>query len=385
MKSILLLGASGSIGEQTLDIMSAHPNEFSLIAFSVGHHIEKIPSILLNNQDVKGFCVENPADCESLKTMYPKLLILSGDEGLITLIRKFDVDLVINALVGFVGLAPTITALKRGTDVALANKESLVVGGELINNLLKQVQARLYPIDSEHVALSKCLQGHKPSEISRLILTASGGAFRDISREGLENVTIDDALHHPSWSMGKKITIDSATMMNKGFEVIEAHYLFHMPASKIAIVMHDESKVHSLVQFIDGSYLADIGPADMRIPIAYALYGEERTAQKVRGLAPEDFGAFHFHAFDIKRYPCVGFALKALKTKGSLPAVLNASNEVAVNAFLQGEIRFIEIESIIERALANHVLIKEPTLRQLVAVDSATRRFCLQLIKGKTK
>lgn len=385
MKRILLLGASGSIGEQTLDIIDAQPNEFSLVAFSVGHQIDKVPQILEKNRDVKGFCVENASDCVSLRTIYPQLIIFCGDEGLIALIRKFRVDLVVNALVGFVGLVPTITALKRGSDVALANKESLVVGGELINDILKKNKARLYPIDSEHVALTKCLQGRKPSEISRLVLTASGGAFRDLSRKALENVTVEAALQHPSWSMGKKITIDSATMMNKGFEVIEAHYLFHMAASKISIVMHDESKVHSLVQFVDGSYLADIGPADMRIPIAYALYGEERTKQNVRGLSLEDFGTFHFRAFDPKRYPCVGFALRALKVKGSLPAVLNASNEMAVNAFLQGDIRFLEIESIIEKALANHALIKHPTLRQLVTVDSLTRSFCLQLIKGKTK
>lgn len=385
MKRLILLGASGSIGEQTLDIINANPGDFSLVAFSVGHHIEKIAGILEKNPDVKGFCVENNSDCDSLRTLYSHLDIVSGDEGLTYLIQRYSVDLVVNALVGFVGLIPTVTALEKSIDVALANKESLVVGGDLIDRILKLGKVRLFPIDSEHVALSKCLQGHKPSEVSKLILTASGGAFRNLTRKELNHVTVKEALQHPSWSMGKKITIDSATMINKGFEVIEAYYLFHMPFNKITIVMHDESKVHSLVQFVDGSYLADIGPADMRIPIAYALYGEQRTEQKVRGLTLEEFGTLHFHGFDKKRYPCVGFALKALKTKGSLPAVLNASNEVAVNAFLEGQISFLEIESIIEKALANHVLIKHPSLQQLVAVDQATRSFALELIKGKTR
>jgi len=385
MKKIILLGASGSIGEQTLDIINANPGDFSLVAFSVGNHIEKITEIVAKNVDVKGFCVENASDCDSFRKLFPGLYIVSGDAGLTDLINKFSADLVVNALVGFVGLVPTVGALRNGIDVALANKESLVVGGELINEILAQSKARLFPIDSEHVAISKCLQGHKPSEVKQLILTASGGSFRTLSRKELKNVTVTDALHHPSWSMGKKITIDSATMMNKGFEVIEAHYLFHMPENQISIVMHDESKVHSLVQFIDGSYLADIGPADMRIPIAYALYGENRTEQKVRGLPLEEFGTLHFHSFDKKRYPCVGFALKALKAKGSMPAVLNASNEIAVNAFLEGQIDFLEIESIIEKSLTNHKLIKHPTLQQLVAVDKAARSFALQLIKGKTQ
>ena len=275
--------------------------------------------------------------------------------------------------------------MELNTDLALANKESLVVGGEIINRILKTTNAKLYPIDSEHVALAKCLKGKKKTEIKRLILTASGGSFRDLSREELAHVTKEDALKHPSWSMGAKITIDSATMMNKGFEVIEAKYLFNLPVDKIDILLHDESVIHSLVEFVDNSYLADLGPADMKVPIAYALYQKERKKITTRSLNLEDLGTLHFRKLDLKRYPCISYALKAIKQGGTLPCVLNASNEEAVYAFLEGKISFIEIEEIINMMLDSHRVISDPMIDDIVYVDKLTRKLTIEEIKRRTQ
>ena len=274
MKKICLLGSTGSIGSQTIELINENPKDFSLVAVSCGKNIELFRKILANNKNIKWACVQLENDYLVLKEEFKNINFYYGDEGLLELLQDCykSIDLVVNALVGFAGFLPSVRTLELNTDLALANKESLVVGGEIINRILKTTNAKLYPIDSEHVALAKCLKGKKKTEIKRLILTASGGSFRDLSREELAHVTKEDALKHPSWSMGAKITIDSATMMNKGFEVIEAKYLFNLPVDKIDILLHDESVIHSLVEFVDNSYLADLGPADMKVPIAYALY-----------------------------------------------------------------------------------------------------------------
>ena len=376
---ILVLGASGSIGEQTLDIISSNTNDFELVGFSVGNNVKVLKKILKKFPSVKYVCVKNEKDYLLLKKKYINISFYYGDGGLISLINNAQPEMVVNALVGFVGLSPTIYSLENNIDVAIANKESIVVGGELINNILKTSKAKLYPIDSEHVALAKCLKGNNKN-VAKLILTASGGAFRNLDRDELKNVTKEDALKHPSWSMGEKITIDCATMMNKGFEVIEAHYLFNVEPEKIDILMHDESKVHSLVLLDDGSYIADIGPSDMRIPISYALYKNERVNTNIR-LPLEDFGNFHFHKFNPNRYPCVGFALKALKQGGTMLACLNASNEIAVNAFLRKEIKFLDIEKVIETTCKRHRVISNPTLEDLVYADKISREESLRIIK----
>ncbi len=381
MKRILLLGASGSIGQQTLEVIYNHPEDFVLVGFSVGLKTSEVSKIVSQNPSVSGFCIQEATRREELQKHYADKKVFSGDQGLMDLIAKIPCDLVVNALVGFVGFPPTVAAIEKGYDVALANKESLVVGGELIQTLLKKYRVHLFPIDSEHVALAKCLHQHASSEVERLILTASGGSFRNLSREQLSRVTVEDALRHPSWSMGKKITIDSATMMNKGFEIIEAHYLFGYPLEKIDVILHDESKVHSLVEFKDGSFLADIGPADMRIPIAYALYGGQRNAPSCQRLHLEDFGDFHFHRFDPHRFPCVGYARQALTHGGTALATLNAANEVGVYAFLEGKIDFLKIEAIIEKCLAEMPLIKHPTFEQIVLADRQARTFASHLIK----
>lgn len=372
MRDIVLLGASGSIGEQTLQVLKAYPKTFSLIGFSVGKRIEKIHRIIQDFPSVHYICVQEKQAQESLELQYPTIHFFSEDQGLISLIRETKPKMVVNALVGFVGFLPTYYALEMGIDVALSNKESLVVGGSLLNELQKKTKAKIYPIDSEHVALAKCLRGQKG--VRKLILTASGGAFRSFNREALKDVKKEDALKHPSWNMGEKITIDCATMMNKGFECIEAHYLFHIPMEQIDILLHDESKIHSLVSFQDGSYLADIGPSDMRIPITYALFQGKRKDPKVaKSLLIEEFGTFHFHPFDAERFPCVSYARKAMKEGGTMPTVLNASNEVAVHAFLQDRIPFLMIEEVIEKCMLCHRVIEHPTVDDIVYVDRWAR------------
>ena len=383
MMNILLLGASGSIGEQTIDIIKSNSKEFSLVGVSCGKNINKLKQILNEINSIECVCVQEENEIEELRKEYPHLTFFSKDEGLLKLIDASKPNMVVNALVGFVGFLPSVHTLKANIDLALANKESLVVGGDIINALLKKTKARLYPIDSEHVALAKCLQNKKKKEIKRLVITASGGSFRDLTRNQLVNVTKEDALKHPSWSMGAKITIDSATMMNKGFEIIEAKHLFNIPVSKIEVLLHDESVIHSLVEFVDNSYLADLGPADMRVPIAHALFEGKRNSIETKSLNLEDLGTLHFRKLDPNRYPCLDYALRAISTGGTLPCVLNACNEEAVYAFLRGDIKFLEIEEIIDLMISSHRVIDEPTIEDLVYVDSLTRKLTLEEIKRR--
>lgn len=383
MKRICLLGSTGSIGKQTIDIIKTTSNEFSLVAVSCGKNVEELRKILNSFDSIKHVCVQQQKDMETLKEEYKNIDFYCESNGLCELIDASNPDMVVNALVGFVGFVPSIHTLEKGLVLALANKESLVVGGEIINKLLKDKKGKLYPIDSEHVALSKCLQGKKKKEIKRLVITASGGSFRDLSRKQLINVKKEDALKHPSWSMGEKITIDSATMMNKGFEIIEAKYLFGLPLSKIDILLHDESVIHSLVEFVDNSFLADLGPADMRIPIAHALFEGKRKIINTKSLELEELGSLHFRKMDIKRYPCISYALKAIKIGGSLPTVLNASNEEAVYSFLRGDIAFLEIEEIVELMINSHRIIDNPTVEDIVYVDALTRKLTLEEIERR--
>ena len=385
MKKICLLGSTGSIGSQTIELINENPRDFSLVAVSCGQNIELFRKILMNNKEIKWACVQLEKDYLLLKEEFKEINFHYGDEGLLKLIEESKSDMVVNGLVGFAGFLPSVHTLELNIDLALANKESLVVGGEIINRIIKKSTSKIYPIDSEHVALAKCLKGKRKKEIKRLILTASGGSFRDLSREELKKVTKEEALKHPSWSMGAKITIDSATMMNKGFEVIEAKYLFDLPVEKIDILLHDESVIHSLVEFVDNSYLADLGPADMKVPIAYAMYQKERKKINTRSLNLEDLGSLHFRKLDLNRYPCISYALKAIKIGGTLPCVLNASNEEAVYAFLRGEISFIEIEEIINMMLESHRVISNPTIDDIVYVDELTRKLTIEEIKRRTQ
>ncbi|MFA5421859.1 MAG: 1-deoxy-D-xylulose-5-phosphate reductoisomerase [Bacilli bacterium] len=378
MKRLLLLGASGSIGQQTLDVIASNRQDFELVAFSVGEKVDVVAKILRQHASVRYVCVKHREYLDVLTRQFCEVTFFSGDDGLIKLVNNVDCDLVINALVGFAGFPPTIAALKKKATICLANKESLVVGGEIVQRLLKKGYGKLYPIDSEHVALAKCLSRvAREGDVERLILTASGGAFRHLSKEQLADVKVEDALKHPTWQMGAKITIDSATMMNKGFEVIEAHYLFGYPLSKIDILMHDESYVHSLVKLKDGSFLADISNPDMRTPIAYALYEGRITYDVTKVKTIRQLAAYHFHEFDPLKYPCVELAKAALKKGGTAPAILNAANEGAVHAFLENRISFLSIHDIIAKVL-ERAKIKRQTIRNVIQADKKTR---LQLRK----
>ncbi|MBP5092143.1 MAG: 1-deoxy-D-xylulose-5-phosphate reductoisomerase [Bacilli bacterium] len=377
MRKILLLGASGSIGSQALDILKRDRHSFLLTAFSVGFHIEKIEGILNDFPSVTSICVRKEEDYESLKGKYPNIKFYWGDEGLKEISEEADYDMAVNALVGFSGLVPSITILNRDKILALANKESLVVGGKLITKILAEGKGKLYPIDSEHVAIAKLLSRVDIKDVEKVLITASGGSFRDLSLKELENVTPEMALNHPTWKMGAKITIDSATMMNKGFEVIEAMVLFGLKSEQVEILMHDESHVHSLLLLKDGSYLADISVPDMHGPIEYALYEGKVDFNLVKANKLKDLGPYHFHKFDPNRYKAPIIAIKAYEAGGDESAVLNAANEEAVYAFLRGDIPFLSIEKEVEKALSKIAFDHEHiSLRKILQLDQLTRIYC---------
>jgi 1-deoxy-D-xylulose-5-phosphate reductoisomerase len=383
MRKVALLGASGNIGSQSLDLFAQDRTSFELVAISVGHHVEKIEGILASFPSVQSVCVQEEADAKSLQISHGNLHVYWGDDGLVSLLNDCGCDMVENALVGFSGLVPSLTSLRLGKILCLANKESLVVGGTIIERLLHEGKGQLYPIDSEHVAIAKCLSKVKREDVERLVITASGGAFRKLSRSELTGVTPEMALQHPTWKMGAKITIDSATMMNKGFEVIEAHYLFDWPVDKIEVLLHDESEVHSLLLMKDGTYYADVGKPDMHGPIAYAIYEGKAPFEVRHEKTIQDFGDYHFHAFDPKRYPAVPMALKALREGGIETTVLNAANEEAVHLFLEGKIPFLDIEQACSLALANFPNIMRPTLRDILTTDSLTRLYVRRKFGGQ--
>ena len=381
MKSILLLGASGSIGTQTIDVIINNPSKYNLVGFSVGKRIEYIDTILTKFENIKHICVQLENDYLNLKEKYQDINFYYGDDGLINLIKNVEFDMCVNALVGFSGFRPTIEVINKNKDLALANKESLVVGGELINKLLKNSKTKIYPIDSEHSGLYKCLMRTNHNDINKLFITASGGSFRHLNREQLKDVTLEDALKHPTWSMGAKITIDSATMMNKGFELIEAYHLFNYPLSKIDVVMHDESFVHSGIFKKDNSIIIDFSKPDMRNPIFEAMNEYQIIKEPITISNFDELEGYHFHQYDKNRYPMVELAKWALEQGGTYPCVLNASNEIAVNLFLKNKITFLDIENIVKLSLHNHKGIINPTYEDYVQVDKQTRLNCLNMFK----
>lgn len=373
MRKVILLGASGNIGEQALDILLDR-SRYELVGISVGQRVGKIERILHNFHSISSICVKNEGDVSALKKHYPDKKIYHGDAGLISLLEETPCDMVINALVGFSGLRPSIKALELNRILALANKESLVVGGHLVNALLDEGKGKLYPIDSEHVAFAKCLSKVNREEVDSFLITASGGAFRNKSRAELIDVTPEEALAHPTWNMGKKITIDCATMFNKGFEIIEAKVLFDCPLDKISPIIHRESYVHSLLRMKDGSYVADVGKPDMHGPIEYALKEADLPFEVMHVDKLEDLGDFHFAPFAKDRYPAVSICLKAYRMGGTALAVLNAADEEAVALFLNKKIPFVDIEKIVDEAL-NYFPIKEGTLENLILFDNMARDF----------
>ena len=385
MKRLTLLGATGSIGTQTVDIVLQHPDLFEITALSAGHNIKTLKKILA---DIPAgiVCVSEESDALALQKEYPGIEFVYGDEGLCTLAMRSDYDLLVNALVGFVGFLPTLKAIECGHDVALANKETLVCGGALIDRALKQYGRKLYPIDSEHSAIFQCLQGNKKEQVKRLIITASGGSFRNLKREELRDVTVEQALAHPNWSMGAKITIDSADMMNKGFEVTEAHWLFDLPYEQIDVIMHPESVVHSMVEYADHSIIAQLGAPDMRLPIQYALTWPERYDYRLdEPLDLARLGTLHFSAPDYERFPLLALAYEAGKKGGNLGAVMNAANEVANQAFRNREIPFLMIEEIVIDAVHSARFSELNTVQDLIDADTWGREYALERIRSFNK
>ena len=374
MKKVLLLGASGSIGSQTLDIIRQYPNDFELVGFSVGKNYEKAKEILLEFKNVKYVFITQKEDARKLQQGFPTLKIFYGKCGLKSLINKCDFDQCVDALVGFVGMEPAIRVLNKNKILCLANKEALVSGGTIINKLLEEGKGKLYPIDSEHVALAKCLSKCDIKDVQSLIITASGGALRNVEISDLAKQTPEDALKHPTWNMGAKITIDCATMMNKGFEIIEAYYLYHFPLNKIRVQMHDESLIHSAVELNDGTLIVDYGKPDMHEPIKWAMFEGQSEFQVYKVKSLEEFKDCHFHEYDYKRYPCTEIAKQALLDGASKMIALNAANETAVYRFLNHEIGFLDIAKFVGEKVANQKLIRYPSLRQIKKIDRKARK-----------
>lgn len=383
MKELYLLGATGSIGTQVLDIVKQNPDEFKVVTMTANHRIEALKH-LINEFKPEFVSVGQESDAIALQKEYPHLEVGYGPSGLMkaSTYHSDHLDtLLVNALVGISGLLPTVEAIKIKRDIALANKETLVVAGDIINQLLQEYQVNLYPIDSEHSAIWQCLNGEDSKSIHKLIITASGGTFRDYLRSHLQTVTVEEALKHPNWSMGNKITIDSATMMNKGFEVIEAYHLFHVLPHQIETIIHRESIVHSMVEFNDHSIIAQLSDHDMRLPISYALFYPKRVSNPVRSLNLVKLGKLSFEEVSFDRYPCLSYAYQALNKGGNACAILNAANEAAVDLFLKYQIDFLSIETIIKEALDTTPWIEKPTLMQLINTDEAVKKLIYQRYK----
>lgn len=366
MKKISILGATGSIGTQAIEVLKNNRDQFQLISLSAGKNIDKLRSIL-ETVDPKLVSVMDDRDKSLLTAEFPDITFVSGESGLYE-IAGDDSDMLLTAVMGSVGLGPTLKAIENGKDIALANKETLVAAGSLVMDAAKKNNVDIIPVDSEHSAIFQCLRGEKHSEIKQLIITASGGSFRDLTREQLDNVTLADALNHPNWSMGQKITIDSATMMNKGLEVIEAKWLFDLEIDRISTLLHKESTIHSMVEFVDNSIIAQLGNSDMKLPIQYAFSHPDRLPMN----NPLDFNTLsqlNFKPMDFERFNMLKLAYEAIKIGGTMPAVMNAANEYAVDRFLKGEISFLDIEKIVELRMNQHKVIDGPDLETILYYD----------------
>ncbi|RBP06784.1 1-deoxy-D-xylulose 5-phosphate reductoisomerase [Rossellomorea aquimaris] len=374
LKKISLLGATGSIGTQTLDVIRENPEEFKLTAMSVGRNIEEARKMIMEFSP-QLISVQRKEDAELLKKEWSSVKVLYGEEGLVEVACHQDADVLVNAVLGSVGLHPTLQAIEAGKMIAIANKETLVTAGHLVMEAARKKNTTLLPVDSEHSAIFQALQGEQEKNIEKLIITASGGSFRDRSREDLVGVTVTEALNHPNWSMGAKITIDSASMMNKGLEVIEAHWLFDIPYDQIEVVQHRESIIHSMIQFHDSSVMAQLGTPDMRVPIQYALTYPDRLIRPGKRLDLVEMGKLHFEEMDLNRFRCLAFAYEAGRIGGSMTTVLNAANEAAVSMFLENKISFLDIEAYIEKAMSTHQVIHRPDLETIHEIDQQTRQL----------
>ncbi|MBD7967255.1 1-deoxy-D-xylulose-5-phosphate reductoisomerase [Paenibacillus gallinarum] len=379
MKKISILGSTGSIGTQTLDVVRMHPEEFQVEGLSAGTNIELLIEQAKAYRPRK-VSVSRKEDVDYVRMHVPEgTEVYYGNEGLIEVAAGTDADTVITAVMGSVGLTSTLAAIREGKQIGLANKETLVTAGHLVTALAQEKQVQIIPVDSEHSAIFQCLNGEQLREVKQITLTASGGSFRDLTRQQLQHVTVEDALKHPNWSMGSKITIDSATMVNKGLEVIEARWLFDLPYEKINVLLHPESIIHSFVEFQDTSMIAQMGNPDMRVPIQYALTYPQRLPSPASSLSLSEIGTLHFKEMDMERFPCLKLAYECGKIGGTATTAFNAANEVAVARFLKGDISFLKIEEIIARVLDTHQSIPSPDLEQIEQVDKQVRDIATSL------
>jgi len=382
MKSIAILGSTGSVGVTTLDVVSRFPERFRVVAMAAGYNLELMAE-QVRRFDPELVSVATPElACELAARVRPSHpVILSGSEGAVAVATHPQAQLVMSALVGALGLGPTLAAIRSGKDIAFANKEVLVVAGELMTRAVREYGVRLLPVDSEHNAIFQCLQGRASNSVKRVILTASGGPFREWPAERFAWITVEDALKHPTWRMGNKITIDSATLMNKGLEVIEAHWLFNLDPEQISVVIHPQSVIHSMVEMVDGSVIAELAVADMAIPIAFALaYPERLELAHLKPLSLIDHVNLAFEEPDLARFPCLRLGYEALRAGGTMAACLNAANEELVAGFLAGHTRFIDIPRHLETVMRRHRNYEAYTLEDVLEADQWARLMARELI-----
>ena len=380
MKKVAIFGSTGSIGTTTLKIIEENPNLFSAITLVARTNLEKLLE-QIQKFHPKHVYIYSKEDAKTIEKYYPELDIYYGKEGLIKISKLEDIDIAVSALVGISGLEPTYHMIQHIKTVALANKEVLVTGGQLIMELAKKYNTKLLTVDSEHSAIMQCLQGEEKNKIDRILLTASGGPFFD--KEITDNITAEQALNHPTWKMGPKVTIDSSTMMNKGFEVIEAKWLFDVSPEQIQVVIHRQSLVHSMVQFKDGTIMANIGPKDMQIPIAYALNYPVRLPNFIQKLDLFSIKSLEFEEPDFKKFKCLKLAFDAIQLGHSHQVVLNAANEVLVNAFIENRILYTDIPKYIQKALLEHKSISLNTIEQILKLDLKTKKRIEEMLNNR--
>lgn len=379
-QQLVILGSTGSIGEQALEIVREQPERFNILALSCNRSWESLAEQVREFEPAYALvCDEGCYEPFKERVADLKTEVICGSDELVELAKLVEADLILNSLVGFAGFESTVAALKAHKKVALANKESLVVGGALINEILDAGKGELVPVDSEHSAMLQCMVGEDWDTVSKLIITASGGPFRSWTKEQIGNVTVKDALNHPNWSMGAKITIDSSTLMNKGLEIIEAHWLFGLPLSKIEPVVHPQSIIHSVIEFVDGSSKAQLGPPTMKVPILYALTYPDRLPMEAPLLDWQEAFDLNFEPVDYNRFPCIKLAIEAAKQEGTAPAILNAANEIAVERFLEEEIPYIKIPIIIEGCLERLEQQTNLSVQTLIEIDHEARELASNL------
>lgn len=372
LKKIAILGSTGSIGTQTLDIVRRN-DDIQVVALAAGTRIAELEAQIREFQpSLVSVAREDLAKALAVKTADLPVRIVYGEEGLVEAATIPEADTVVTAVVGMMGIVPTIAAIKAHKNIALANKETLVTAGHIIMELAKQYQVHIYPVDSEHSAIFQSLNGEYHAEIDKILLTASGGPFRNYTRQQLQSVTVEDALKHPNWAMGKKVTIDSSTMVNKGLEVMEAQWLFDVPVDKVQVVIQPQSIIHSMVQFVDGGIMAQLGSPDMRLPIQYALYYPHRKPLDVKRVDFYELGQITFYQPDFEKFKGLSLAYEAARRGGSVPTVFNAANELAVAAFLNKKIGYTDIADIIEYAMHTVAFTENPNIEEILSTESAT-------------